>query len=426
MAGLVTLTAFAAAMVPALRTANSDLYPTLKGEERTGGNKSAKVHSALIIAQVTLSLVLLLAAGLLIKSMRHIYDGPGYDASHLAFARVTPARLGYKPEKCESVQKEVIDRLRALPGVESVSISGVMPWWESGTRWVATPDNLPTREEDKFLVQFQVVGSGFLSTLRVPVIQGRDFNEDDNKNGPDVVIINETLAKRMFPEGDAVGKALAIIGETHSVVGVARDAQYRIEANRPVPSFYLPYWKINDGTDAYYWVRTAGDPSAVLSAIRQEIRQIDPDVPVSRVETMDEGLNKYFVSVRFATVVLLFTSGIACFLSMIGLYSLVHYSVLRRTREIGLRVALGATRLRILKLMMRRGLCLMLIGLAAGVIAALMSVRLLSSLLYGVRATDITVLLCVIGVLMLVSLLANFIPALRAARLDPMKSIREQ
>ena len=427
---LVTLCAVIATIIPAIRlSSRSDLVISLKDQRTGGGSKSSRVHDVLIVAQVALSLALVAGGGLLTVSLRTILNGPGFDPSRLAFFRVTPRLIGYSPEKSATLQKEIVTRLSTLPGVESVSLGQLLPWWPTATRAVSLPGKMPDREEDRFRVEFHPIAPNYLSTLQIPLVLGREFDEGDRRGNPKVVIINESLAGALFPDSDAIGKAI-VIGITdpaaHTVVGISKDAQYHPSSVKSVPYFYVPYWQWNDGTDARFCVRTTGDPRSIMSAIRHEIQSIDGDAPMAKIVTMEQGLKGWFSAVYLANRVILAASAIACFLSMLGLYSLIAFSVVKRNREIGIRIALGATRSKILTLMIRRSIALAALGAVLGIGLAVPSLRIFDSLLYGVKRANPIVLIAATIVLIAVSLIAGFIPARRATKIDPIRAIRDE
>jgi putative ABC transport system permease protein len=423
--GLVMLCAIIATVIPAIRLLRSNLFGWLKDQHSAGGNKNSRAHDALIVTQVALSLALVAGSGLLVVSLRTILSGPGFDPGRLAFFRVTPRLSGYSPEKSAALQREIAARLLALPGVESVSLGQFLPWWPTRRQIVWLPGQAPERDEDKLEVEHDLIAPEYLSTLQIPLVAGREFDEGDRKQTPKVAIVNESLASILFPGSDAVGNSIVIGNVEHSVVGVAKDAKYHLASVKSAPYFYVPYWQNNDGLDARFCVRTAGDPRAMTQAIRGEVQKIDPEAPMTAIVTMEQGLKAWFSSVYLANRVLISASAIACFLSMLGLYSLIAFSIVKRNREIGIRIALGATRSNILRLMIRRGVVLTALGAVLGIGLALLSLRILDSLLYGVRPADPVVLLAAAIVLILVSLAASFLPAQRATRIDPIRAIRE-
>lgn len=426
---LVTLCVIVATIIPAIRLSRSDLFVSLKEQHSQVGLKGSRTHDVLIVAQVALSVALVAASGLLVVSLRTILSGPGFDPSRLAFFRVTPRINAYPPEKSAALQREIYARLSALPGVQSVSMGQYLPWWPTRSVPVSVPGQTPVRVEDRLQVETDLIGPNYLSTLQIPLISGREFNDADRSETRKVVIINESLARVLFPDSDPLGRTV-VIGATqpaqYIVVGVSKDAKYHLASVKGAPYFYLAYWQLNDGSDARFCVRTSGDPTAMMHAIRSEIRNIDADAPMTEIVTMDQGLKGWFSAVYLANRVLLSASGISCFLSMLGLYSVIAFSVVKRNREIGIRIALGAPRSEILRLMIRRGVVLTAIGAALGVGLAATSLRIFDSLLYGVKSANPVILIIATIVLMLVSLIAGFLPAQRATKIDPMDAIREE
>lgn len=426
---LVTLCAFIATIIPAIKLSRSDLFAALKDQYAGGGAKSSRTHDALIVAQVALSLALVAGGGLLMVSLRTILSGPGFDPTRLAFFRVTPRLSGYSPEKSAALQREILARLSALPGVEAVTLGQYLPWWETSTKVVSLPGQMPVRDQDKLQIEHDRIGPKYMSTLQIPLIAGREFDEGDRRETQKVVIINESLAALLFPDSNALGN-IVVIGATdpvqHMVVGISKDAKYHLASVKSAPFLYVPYWQNNDGTDARFCVRTSGDSKTMMPAIRSEIKNIDATAPMTSIVTMDQGLKAWFASLYLANRVLLAASGIACFLSMLGLYSLIAFSVVKRNREIGIRIALGATRSKILRLMIQRSVILTALGAVLGVGLALTSLRIFDSLLYGVESANPVVLITATIVLMSVSMIAGFLPAQRATRIDPMKAIRDE
>ncbi|PYP90137.1 MAG: hypothetical protein DMF61_00015 [Blastocatellia bacterium AA13] len=428
--GLVTLCALVATIIPTIRLSRSDLFMSLKEQHSgSGGFKNSRTHDGLIIAQVALSLALVAAGGLLVVSLRTILSGPGFDPSRLLFFRVTPRLIKYSPEKSAALQREILRRLSGLPGVEAVSMGQFLPWWPTRTRIVYLPGMRPTRNEDQFPVEQDLVAPGYLNTLQIPLVAGREFNEGDRRDTPKVAIVNESLARTLFPNSNALGQTIvvgAVDPAEHTIVGISKDAKYHLASIESAPFFYVPYWQNNDGSDARFCLRTSGDPRATMQAIRSEVQNIDVDAPITTAVTMDQGLKAWFSSVYLANRVLLAASAIACFLSMLGLYSLIAFSVVKRNREIGIRIALGATRQQILGLMIRRGAVLAVIGSVLGTGLAVFGLRLFDSLLYGVKPGNPLILIVATILMISVSLVAGFFPARRATRIDPIKAIRDE
>jgi ABC-type antimicrobial peptide transport system permease subunit len=285
---------------------------------------------------------------------------------------------------------------------------------------------MPERDEDKFRVEHNLVGPRYLETLQIPLVSGREFNDSDKSESPKVVIINQSLANRMFPNENAVGRVLVIESSEYTVIGVSKDAQYHTSSVATAPYFYLSFWQLAERRGPYFCVRTAGDPMAIMPVITREILNIDPELPPRGAHLMDEAFKIAFPSVYLGYHVLSSASAIACFLSMLGVYGIIAFSVVRRSREIGVRIALGATRWNILKTVIQRGVVLATIGSILGIVLAVTSLRIIDSMLYGVKHTNPTVLIAATIALLSISLIAGLIPAKRATRIDPIKAIRDE
>jgi macrolide transport system ATP-binding/permease protein len=412
-------------LVPAFKASGAAPGEALKSTDSTYSPRS-RWRTALVAGQVALAFVLLAEATLLVRSLDRILIGPGFDAGHIAIVRVSPFRLGYGAAESEKVQREALRRVTAIPGVKSASLGQLMPWWESGDNWIALPGREPSRKEDRVWVTYNAIAPNYLRTLQVPILRGREFTDLDGKGAPRVVVVNQTLAERMWPAGEAVGETLMIGGVSHAVVGVARNAQYNSASVGPHPFFYLSYWQVRDGGDARFLVRTEAEPGSLLRQIQTRIHDVDRAVPMGEEGTMTEGLLSDFGPLRLTRVVLIFAGVAACFLSAIGLYGILAFIVERRTREIGIRMALGATREGILGKFWRQGMLVAFAGGAAGLLATRLSVRLLGAMLYGVSPTDPLVLAGVGLVLLTACLLASYLPARRATQVDPMVALRHE
>jgi putative ABC transport system permease protein len=417
------LAVFVFGLLPALRTSRAAPMLALKNTDTTSG-QSARLRGTLVVVQVALASTLGCAALLVVRSLNHVLLGPGFDPSHVAFVRVTPNRLGYTSHDSAKIQEEALRRLASVPGVESVSFSQWFPWWTSHDAWVALPGQDAVEEQSRVHAFYNRVAPNYLATLRITLLQGRDFSAFDQKNSPRVTIVNESLASRMWPGQSPVGQTIVIDGLEHTVVGVAHDAQYNSALDLPSLFFYVPYWQNSDGGDARFFIRTAADPGPMLRPLKLAIREIDPDVPVGEDATMVEGLLRDFGPLRLARAVLAFAGAGALFLSSIGLYGLLAFLVAQRTREIGIRMALGASRQGLLRMFLRQGMTLALWGILSGSMAAAAGARLLAAMLYGVKPSDPLVMTVVALALVIACLLASYIPARRATKVDPMVALR--
>jgi predicted permease len=278
------------------------------------------------------------------------------------------------------------------------------------------------------MVRKQDVGRNFFRTLKVPLLQGREFGEQDRPGSPRVAVVNEALAQRLWPAGPAVDRTIFIDAQPFQVIGVSADIQPRNSVHAPEPHLYLAYWQSNatrEG-DIRFAIRVKGDPAIALPAIRHMLQSLDPNVPLGEDMSMSEQVNLEYMPVLLAQNVMSFCGLLALCLSAMGLYSILAFAVRARTREIGIRMALGARREDVLRLIVGQGTRLALIGVATGAIAALISTRLLASLLFGVKTIDPATYICVTVLLIFVTLAACYLPARRAASIDPMQALRSE
>jgi len=415
-------------LAPAIQSTRHDLIGALKDEGRSQSPRHNRLRSALVIGQVALSLALLISAGLLVRSAAHVRQGANFDPQHVVALRLRPALRNYTPEKAQAFTREVVRRLEATPGVQSVSLAkgSGLAWLSTGDVRVRLPEQAQNRPEDQLRVDYHEIAPRFFETLKIPLTQGRDFNDGDRTGAPRVVIVNETLAKRMWPDGTLLGRSLVVNDQPYQVIGVFKDAQFRSVTEAPQPYLYLPYWQnvFRPQVDSRMLVRVTGDPQTMLPILRREITALDPNVPISEDVPLTQQVNAVYKSVMLTSGVLTSSAVIAFFLSMIGLYGTLAFAVSQRTREIGVRIALGAQTADVLKLVVGQGLRLAFTGMAIGLLAALAATRVMKSLLYGVSATDPLTFIVIALLLTFVALLACWIPARRATKVDPIVALR--
>jgi len=418
--GLAILTGLLFGLVPAIQATKPEVALALKGDSVGRIGAGSHVRAGLVMAQVALSLVMIVSAGLLARSALHIEWGETFDPHGVAVLRLRPKLLQYPPARSQEFLKEVTRRLNAVPSVESVTFArGVGLVLHS-----CCLAFLPDRGRDAARAEYQLVGPRYFSTLRIPLLTGREFDEHDRVGSPPVVIVNQTMAHRIDPSGSVVGRVFVADGKSREVVGVVKDSDLRSLADTPVPRFYTPFWQSADETDARMAIRVHGDARAMLPVLRRAIAQADPQVPVTEQMTMLDQVRGEFMQARLAAAVLLCASVLALVLSAVGLYGVIAYMVGRRTREIGVRMALGARPSTVRALVLKQSFVVVAPGMAIGVIAALATTRLLGSWLYGVGFTDLWTFVtggCVLGG---AALAASWIPARRAARVDPMAALR--
>jgi predicted permease len=429
--GLSLLSGLIFGLAPALQASRPDIVPVLKDEASAGGFRRSRLRDALIVAQVAASIMLLVGAGLLIRSLATIYRGPGFDPESVVVMRLRPSLVGYDVPRARAFQRRAIERLEALPGVESASPSNFFPylgWGSEVAVWM--PGRPPGRVEDAFRAPSSKVGPRYFETLGARLVEGREFDERDGKQAPRVAIVNEVMARRFWQDGRATGHFLVVDGQEHEVVGVVRLQAYHNLTEQPPPYVFLNYWQHETAqafdADSRTHVRVAGDAAGMLPTLRREIAAVDPNIPISEDAPLTLRLEHTFKPLRAARTALAGVGGLALILSAVGLYGGLAYNVARRTREIAIRIALGADRVSVAGLVLRQGARLTLPGVAIGLGGAFTASRFLSTLLYGVNPHDLLTFVAVPTVLGGVALLATCLPAHRATRVDPMIALRSE
>ena len=417
-------------LLPAIRSSRQDLVTELKEGGSSGALGGGWLRHGLVIAEVSLSMVLVISAALLVRSGLAVERGTNFVPQHMLVLRLRPELIRYPPQQVASLIQRVMQSLQAAPGVLSAGFmeggEGLVWNWANGhERDVRRPDQ-PATSSLKVLTQD--VNATFFATLRIPLLQGRGFREGDNATAPRVAVVNEALARQLWRGEAAVGRPLLIGGETFQVVGVAANLQPASAAQAPAPHLYLSYWQSNatQNGDVRLAVRVAGDPARELPRVRDVIQSVDPLVPIGEDMSLSQQLGLEYMPVLLGRSVMEFCGVLALILSAIGLYSVLAFSVRSRTREIGIRMALGAQRGGVLRLVAGEGAKLALFGVILGGLAALAATRLLSHLLFGVTSTDPLTFLVAGFVLVLVAVLACCLPARRAMRVDPMVALRHE
>jgi len=416
-------------LLPALQSSKPDLVTALKDETiRLGVTRRLTPRNLLVVTQIAVSVLLLVMAGLFIRNLRNTQHAePGFSTDAGLMASFDLGLAGYNDAQGKLFQRQLLERLRASAQVRSASYAETVPLGDGGStsplyvEGEATPD----RFDESSLVQHTTVATDYFKTLGIPLVRGRDFNDSDTASSTPVVIVNETLAQRLAPDGNAIGKRFRMDsqGAYLEVVGVARDIKYHQLAEAPLFFGYRPMSQRYRAVLTLH-VRTAGDPSSVISQVRSDVKALDPDLPLTDVKTMQEHMRlplapaKLFASLSSAFAVL------ALLLAAIGLYGVMAYVVGSRTREIGIRMALGAQIGGVRKLIIGQGMRLALTGIALGLIVAFAATRVLTSLLYGVSATDPITFIGVAVLLAGVALFACYIPAQRATKVDPLDALR--
>ena len=433
--GLSLLTGILFGLVPAMRATKVDLTPALKDSGR-GSSASARswLSKSLVVVQVSVSVLLLIGALLLVKSLRNLKNvEPGFNANNLLLFNVDPSLIGYKEDRLVDLYQQMFARLEAAPGVQAVTFSRhPLLAWSSTTDSVYIPNDLgpdgKPRERD---AKLHYIRENFLKTMEVPLLSGRTFTEHDDARAPKVAIVNKLFSLVYFGDLSPVGRRFSFDPEKPNeieVIGMAEDSRYTSQREDVEPTVYLPWRQTLRRVGAMTFnVRTTGDPLSVVSGIREAVRQVDSNLPISNIRTQLEQANETLSMERLFAKLLSFFGLIAQLLAAIGLYGVLAYSVSQRTQEIGIRMALGANRARVLRMVLRQGMTLTVVGVALGVAAAFVVtkyVETLTSMLFGIEARDPVTFIAIPLGLTLVALLACLLPARRATKVDPLVALR--
>jgi predicted permease len=417
-------------LVPALQATKPDLVPALKDVASQSGTRRSWLRSSLVVAQIAVSLLLLVAAGLTLRTLQQLRAmNPGFNPENALMMSFDLSLQGYKSEDGDGLRRQLLRRVESLPGVQSASITDYMPlsmnYNSQGVLIEGQPQERGVNAPNAMSAD---VGLKYFETIGTPLLAGRDLNEQDQEGKTRSVVVNETFARKFFPGANpnenALGKRFRTSPEREpwQIAGIAKDGKYWNIGEEPRPFMWFPL-----GDQLAFntmLVRTRVRPETLVAAIRNEIRAMDANLPVTDVKTLREHMNLSLFPARAVAALLAAFGLLALTLAAIGIYGVMSYSVAQRTREVGIRMALGAARGDVLRMMLRQGMTLAAIGMGIGLAAAVVLSRLLSGLLYGVSATDAVAFAGVSLLLGLVVLAACFIPASRAAKVDPMVALR--
>ena len=428
----VLLTGLVVGIMPALRAARTDVIKVLHegGRGSSSGPRRQLARNALVAAQVAGSMVLLIVAGLFVRSLEKAQQiNLGFNPDHVLNLSVDVQQIGYKEPRGREFFREIDSRIRALPGVESVAQAFTIPigYISSGDRvWIENHPLGPGQQPAE--VSYNTVTAGYLDTLQIPLLRGRKFTDADGEKAPGVAIINQSMAKKFWPNEDALGRRFSIKssnGPFMQIVGIVQDGKYQNVAEDPQPYFYRPLDQSYMSMRTIH-VRTSVPPETLALQIESQIHDLAPDLPVTQVQTMTEslqGANGFFFF-RFGAQITAIMGLLGLILAVVGIYSVVSYAAVQRTQEIGIRMAMGAAPRDILKMVLRQGLGVVGIGLALGLVVALASTRVMGSLFVGIKPTDPLTFIVVVLLLTGIALLACWIPAYRATRIDPLVALR--
>ena len=440
--GLSLATGIIFGLAPALQASRPDLVPALKDEVGlvAQGRARLSLRNLLVVAQVALSLVLLIGAGLFLRSLKNAQDiDPGFEADKILNAQLNINLLRYTKAQGQEFYRQVIERVEALPGVESASLARVVPMSGSGRTTSILIEGQEAREdnfrsegsgtqESANSATSNVVGPKYFQTMGISLVRGRDFGPQDKEGAPLVIVVTEAFARRYFEDQDPLGRRVSFRGAQgpwSQIVGVVRDGKYRTLGESARATVYQPLAQ-NHETGMALHVRAKGKPASLAESVRREVQSLEPNLAVTNIESMSDVLSASLFAARMGAVLLGIFGVLALLLAAVGLYGVMSYSVARRTREIGIRMALGAGTGSVLRLVLKEGMMLVGGGLAAGLIVAAGMTRLLASFLYGVSPLDAITFVAIPITLALVALLANYLPARRATKVDPIEALRYQ
>jgi macrolide transport system ATP-binding/permease protein len=423
---LAVLTGIGFGLIPALQASRADVVSSLKEDTSGGRRRRAWLRSGLVTLQVALSLVLLITAGLTIRSLQHTSRlGPGFDPENALAMSVDPGLQGYDEARGETFYRQMAERVRTLPRVKTAGIISVLPLSLDASTTSVYPEGQPEPNAAEMpSAMYNSVGPGYFAAMGIPLAGGREFTDNDTEKSQAVVIVNQTVAQRFWPGQDAVGKHLNS-GQASllDVVGVANNGKYRSLGEDPNLAIYYPLTQ-QYATSAVLVVRTIGDPRPAIASVRSEVQKLDPNLPVYNVKTLAEHMNLALFPLHAGTVAVGSFALLALILATIGIYGVMAYSVSQRRQEIGIRMALGARAIDVWRMVLKHGVVMTTIGMGIGLICAIALSRVVASLLYGVSATDFFTFVLVSLLLAAVAMAACFIPARRATKVDPVIAIK--
>jgi putative ABC transport system permease protein len=433
-AAIALLTSLIFGLVPALKTSKPNLTEFMKeGRGTTAGAAHQSLRSVLVVLETTIGLVLLVIAGLLVRSFHRLVSvDPGLNPANVLTLTFDLPQTKYNDQQQMDFYMQLLARLRSLPGVTSAGAVTPLPLSGNNAMITFQIEGHPVPKSEEPAADIAVISPDYFRTLNIPMLRGRDFTEHDDSKAAGVVIINQAFAHKYFANEDPLGKHMTP-GASNSgkaqpreIVGVVANVKNRNLEAEELPGYYVPSTQLNFGSMAVC-LRTSVDPHSLTSAVRNVVASMDPDLPLYDVKTMEEYLSASVATPRFNALLLEAFAGLALLLTGIGLYGVISYAVTQRTHEIGVRITLGATRASVVRMVLRSGLQLTGIGIVAGVIFSLVAAKFataFSRLLFGVKSTDAVTFIAVVLMVGLVSLLACYIPAYRAAKVDPMIALR--
>ncbi len=427
--GATLLTGILFGLAPALRSSKTDLQETLKDSGSTTTERQGKrLRSALVVSEVAVSVALLVGAGLMVKSLLVLLKtDKGFDANSVLTMELTVSRGRYRQqEELARLWHQVLQRVQAEPGVETATLSANLPGVSDGWQTdIAAEGHPPQKPGEQINVNWSIVSAGYFQTMKIPLLRGRTFTRDEDEQGKTVVIVDEGLARRFWPNEDPIGKHIAYDSPAwHEIVGVVPAVKVYGSETTPLIKIYTPMGRGPQRNMMLAVRANNAEPEALTASVTNAIHEVDKDLPVAEVATFESLLARESSPRRFNAALFAIFAGLALVLAATGVYGVLSYSVSQRTHEVGIRMALGAGRRDVLRLFMGQGMRLVIVGLLIGLAGALALTQLMSSLLFGVSTRDLTTFAVVSVGLILVGLFACYIPARRATRVDPLVALR--
>jgi predicted permease len=425
VAGISMLTGVVFGLIPALRATKVDLASAMKESSRSVATSRSWLTRGLLVTQVALSVVLLIGAGLFVRTLQNLRAVDiGFSPTNILMFRINPALNRYAPERVTQLFDRIKTDFEGLPGVRSVSFTR-SALLSGNTSITSLFRQGATSQKDGKDTYFMSVSPKFFDTMQIPILRGRDFDARDVEKPTASAIINETAAKKYFPNEDPIGQRVGLTADQSGeseIIGIIRDTKYDSVRDAAPPTMYVP---IRAGTRSVtVMMRTAGDPAMMTETVRAALQRIDPDVPMTGITTQTDNLDQRFSQERLFAIAYSLFGALALLLACIGLFGLMSYSVSRRTNEIGIRMALGAQRASVVGMVLRESMILVAIGVVIGLAGAIAGGRFVESVLFGLSTTDTVTMTVAIGAIIIVSLMAGYLPARRAARVDPMVALR--
>ncbi len=431
-AATTLLTGILFGLAPAIQSVRQDVNRTLDSNARGAISGRGRIQSGrlLAIAQIALSLVLLIGAALFARSLRNLAtQNLGIQHHRLLAARVDPIAGGFPDARAPALYAKLRDALRGIPGVQNVTLSNTGIFTNGDSADHLSIEGSPIRDPEQLRSRWTEVGPDYFTTVGIPLLQGRQITAEDVQRGLPICVINESFARRFYPNLNPMGRHVRdeypTTRETFEIVGVVADAREHRPGEAIAPRFYSnighPIGSVGAVT---FLVRSTGDPARLAEAVRRSIRQLDPDLPVISLRTVDEEIGRRLATDRLIAELAMFFAGLALFMAAIGLYGVISYAMTRRTAEIGIRMALGASRRTVTAMILRETLLIGIAGVAIGLAGALASGKLIGARLYGLSPADPAAMALATAVVLIAALLAGYLPARRAARIDSMVSLR--